>query len=904
MKRVKYAIFFAAAALVCVLFLVSGFSSYGVRAVTADGTAADATRIEEVSAPEAYGPTPTDAQMKYYKDELAVFVHFSMSTFNGKEWSDGTDPADTFNPGEGYDTDKWLEVFSDAGFKRIIVTAKHHDGFNIYPTKITDYDVASSSWKDGKGDVLADVSASCKKYGMDMGVYLSPWDQNLPSYPTDVGPDYNDTYVAQIKEIFSRYGGRDGTIVEFWMDGANGNAANRPKYDIQRWWDTLFELNPDIVFQQNYGAPLRWVGNEAGYASETSWQTINKDYIWNLYDLNGREDAGYLHTGAPYTGGAEDDKNNGTVWSIPEVDVSIRSGWFWKEDQSPKTAEQLAKIYFESVGRGSPLLLNVPPTDNGDIDERDIESLQGFREILDNTFGRDFTDGATAEASETRGDSAAFAAGNVSDDDYDTYWTMDDGRTSGSVTVTLAEPSLIDVVEVQEYVPLGQRIESFDVDVYAGGKWIEFASGTTVGYKRLLQGAPLLAEKIRVTVNDSLAVPLINNISAYKADERIAEQPLTVPGRIEAENYSETYGEVKTESGTGADGSDSLAFIEDGDYVVYRNVRFDRDPVQFAISYAGLGANDIEVRMDSLDGPVLAALDLPSIDSTYRNYRTATADVVYDGEISVGYHDLYLKLNDGINIDWFEFICADTVTIEPAEQIVLEGGEAEIVLKRSGGDMSGTISVTVETVPGTAVEDQCYVGLAEQIVFGPGETEKTIKIRTIDSHYTDSGDIYFDAVIKEPSANASIGYRSSARITLRSSDKSMPDRIQAVDYAQGSPNLLKEQKAPDGGWNIGAVRDGNYALYEDIAFGETPGKIRVCYSGSETPTITFRLGDQSGEVLAVCELDDPGSYDTYIEREYDITYTGETLNGVYDIYVELNAGLNFAWFEFIEDTAA
>ena len=900
MRKTKYFVF--SAALLAVLMLFSML--LGVTAL-ASGLETEPIVFSEtgsessnVSAPKAYGPTPTEAQMKYYKDELAVFVHFSMSTFNGKEWSDGTDSVNTFNPGEGYDTDKWLEIFKEAGFKRIIVTAKHHDGFNIYPTKVTDYSVASSSWKDGKGDVLADISASCKKYGMDMGVYLSPWDQNLPSYTTDVGPDYNDTYIAQMKEIFENYGGQDGTLVEFWMDGANGSASTRPTYDIQRWWDTLFELNPEIVFQQNYGAPLRWVGNEQGYACETNWQTINKDYIWNLYSEKGQEDAGYLHTGAPYTGGAVNDKNNGTIWSIPEVDVSIRSGWFWKENQSPKTAEQLAKIYFESVGRGSPLLLNVPPTSNGDIDERDIESLQGFRSILDNTFSVDFTDGGSAEASAVRGDSAKFAASNVIDGDYDTYWTMNDGQKTGSVTVDLAKPTTIDVVELQEYIPLGQRIESFSVEVYTGGEWRSFGSGTTIGYKRLIQGTPVVAEKIRVTINDSLAVPLLNNISAYKADERIEKQPLTVPGRIEAETYNETHGAAKVESGTGANGSDSLAFLEDGDYVVYKNVRFDGKPVQFTMSYAGLGANDIEVCLDSLNGPVLATLDLPSIDSTYRNYETVTVDVAYDGEALGGYHDLYLKLNKGINIDWFEFACANTITIEPEVQTIFEGGKAEIVLRRSGGDMSDSVSVTVETVPGTAVVDQCYVGLTERITFDPGETEKTIKIQTIESQYTDNGDIYFDVIIKEPSDNASIGYQSSARITLRSSDESMPDRIQAVDYVQGSSNMLKEQKGPDGGWNVGAIKDGNYALYSGIMFGETPGKIKLCYSGDKTPTITFRLGGAGGEILAVCTLDNPGGYGNYIEREYDITYDGQALNGAYDIYVELNAGLNLAWFEF------
>ena len=427
----------------------------GLAFVTAASINMPAAYAQEVTAPAAYGPTPSDAQMKYYKDELAIFNHFGVNTYTNREWGDGTEDPDIFNP-VNLDTDQWIEAFKEAGFKRCLITAKHHDGFNLYPTSVTDHSVESSSWQDGKGDVLKEYYESCKKYDMDMGVYLSPWDQNLPSYSVDVPPDYNDTYVQQIEEIFENYSDPEHPIVEFWMDGACGDPETRPVYDIQRWWDKLEELNPDIVYQQNYGAPLRWVGNESGYASNTSWQTIDGQRLWDDYFVRGIEDSNYLHNGEPYIPGAENADD--LVWSVPEVDVRIRSGWFYHANEEPKTPEELVQIYFDSVGRGSPLLLNVAPNPEGLIDQKDIDSLMGFHDILENTFDVNYAEGASAEATQVRGNHPDYAAENVTDNDYDTYWTMDDGQTTGSVTVELDEHTLMDVIEIQEYIPLGQRI--------------------------------------------------------------------------------------------------------------------------------------------------------------------------------------------------------------------------------------------------------------------------------------------------------------------------------------------------------------------------------------------------------------------------------------------------------------
>ena len=715
-----------------------------------------ASAAETPPPPEAYGPTPSAGQMKYYKDELAAFVHFGVNTFTGKQWGDGKEDPNLFQP-DKLDTDQWVSAFKDAGMKRVLITAKHHDGFCLYPSKWTKHSVESSSWRGGKGDVLADLSDSCKKYDMDMGVYLSPWDQNMPCYPTNVEPDYNDAYVGQMEEIFENYGGQDGSIVEFWMDGANGG-NNRPKYDIQRWWDTLFRLNPDIVFQQNYGAPLRWVGNEQGYANDESWQTLNKKYVWDLYDQQGKEDSAYLHKGEPYPGG--------DIWSTPEVDVSIRSGWFYDPNQHPKTPEQLADIYFSSVGLGSPLLLNVPPNKDGLIEQEDLDSLKGFRDILDNTFSKNLADGATAEATATRGNNAEYGAKNVLDGDYDTYWTMDDGQTTGSVTIDLPEPTLMDVIEIQEYIPLGQRISSFQTEVMLDGNWVDYGSGKTIGYKRLVKGNPVVAEKIRVTVTDALAVPLLNNISVYKADERIALAAQAVPGKIEAEDASKVNGRTIIENCP--EGTKNLGYVQNGDYALYQGVRFDQTPLKFNLRYSGEGNPQITLRLDSLDGPVIAQLTANSTGS-YSSYKTASADVIYDGEIT-GYHDLYLCLNAGLNVNWFELTGKNTMNLSPARQTVYEGDVAEVTVIRSEEDLSEPVTVQVETAPGTAVHGRHYLDITQTLTFAPGETEQTVQIQTVDNSEAE-GDTAFSVLLKTPSGNAVIGSISTSVITIRDNDQ-------------------------------------------------------------------------------------------------------------------------------------
>ena len=788
----------------------------GLAFVTAASMNMPAAYAQEVTPPEAYGPTPSDAQMKYYKEELAIFNHFGVNTYTNMEWGDGTEDPDIFNP-VNLDTDQWIEAFKEAGFKRCLITAKHHDGFNLYPTSVTDHSVESSSWRDGKGDVLKEYYESCKKYDMGMGVYLSPWDQNLPSYSVDVPPDYNDTYVKQIEEIFENYSDPEHPIVEFWMDGACGDPETRPVYDIQRWWDKLEELNPDIVYQQNYGAPLRWVGNESGYASNTSWQTIDGQRLWDDYFVRGIEDSNYLHNGEPYIPGAANADD--LVWSVPEVDVRIRSGWFYHANEEPKTPEELVKIYFDSVGLGSPLLLNVAPNREGLIDQKDIDSLMGFRDILDNTFDVNYAEGASAEATAVRGNHPDYAAENVTDNDYDTYWTMDDGQTTGSVTVELDEPTLLGVIQIQEYIPLGQRISSFTVDVRVNGEWMPYGEGGTIGYKRLVKGAPITADAVRVNITGAYAVPLINNVSVYKADSRIEEETVQVPGKIMAAEFQEKSGSVFAEN-KGPNGGSNIGGIQNGDYTVYKSVMFNQTPSKVKFTYSGGNAAEITFRLDSADGPVLAQF-VAEPTGDYGVYETKEYDVQYTEDLS-GYHDIYLCLNAGLNVASFELMGSNQMTLAESEVNVYEGESVDVTVVRENPTAGESASVTVTTEPDTAVHGRHFEHKQEVVAFGPDETEKTVTINTIDNEEI-SGELSFNVVLSDPSENAVLGGTTVEKISIKDNDtvytESNPLALSAVP---GEPVDVEAEMMMLTGLADTYEREGDSGGKEVINLGNNP----------------------------------------------------------------------------------
>jgi len=462
---------------------------------------------KETPPPAPLLPIPADNQLAWHQMELNAFVHFTTNTFTGKEWGYGDESPTIFNPTD-YDADQWVLTFKEAGFKGVILTCKHHDGFCLWPSKYTEHSVKNSVWKEGKGDVVRDVMRACKKYELKFGVYLSPWDRNHAEYGS---PAYVDYYRNQLNEIFTTY----GPVFEMWFDGANGGdgyyGGKREKRSIQGstyydWPTTLNlvrELEPEILFFSDAGPGVRWVGNERGVAGETNWNTITPD---TLYAGKGGIEQ-LLNTGA----------ENGTHWIPAEVDVSIRKGWFYhaEEDTLVKTPQQLFEIYLTSVGRGSTLLLNIPPDRRGRVHKIDSASLMGFRALVDSTFKHNLALNKSVQVSSFRGKDKKYNAANLVDQNPEAYWTTDDDITSATIEIDLGKSQQLNFIELQEYIQLGQRVKGFTVEARVNNAWQQIAAGTTIGYKRILKVNGIHTDAVRVSITDSKACPMIAEVGVY-----------------------------------------------------------------------------------------------------------------------------------------------------------------------------------------------------------------------------------------------------------------------------------------------------------------------------------------------------------------------------------------------------
>ena len=462
---------------------------------------------KEVAPPAASLPVPSEAQLRWHEMEQNAFIHFTTNTFTDLEWGYGNEDPSVFNP-TSFNADQWITTLKEAGFKGAILTCKHHDGFCLWPSDYTDHDVAASPWMNGRGDVVKEVSEACKRHGLKFGVYLSPWDRNHAEYGR---PAYVDYYRNQLKEIFTRY----GPVFEMWFDGANGGSgyyggANETRRiagsTYYEWPVTLAlvrEMEPDILFFSDAGPGVRWVGNERGVAGETNWNTLTPDTLFagkpGIQEL--------LNTGDP----------NGTQWIPAEVDVSIRPGWFYhpKEDSLVKSPEKLFDIYLTSVGRGSTLLLNVPPDRRGLIHENDVASLKAWRKLIDDTFRNNLALHAEATATEYRGESARFSPAKTTDGDKDTYWAVNDSTTTAALEIDLGQSREIRYVIIQEYIKLGQRVKSFTVEGRENNEWRPLASATTIGYKRILKFDPVQADRIRIRITSSKPCPILSNVEVY-----------------------------------------------------------------------------------------------------------------------------------------------------------------------------------------------------------------------------------------------------------------------------------------------------------------------------------------------------------------------------------------------------
>ena len=473
------------------------------------------TRID---APAPYGVLPTEAQVEWQKMEYNLFMHFGPNTFTGAEWGSGQEKAELFNP-TALDCCQWASIAKAAGMKGIIITAKHHDGFCLWPNPVSRHTVAQSSWRDGKGDVLKDLSEACDEYDLGFGVYISPWDRNDPHYGTD---EYNDVFVKTLKSALGNY----GHVFEQWFDRACGEGPNGKQqiYDWPLFNSTVLKMQPDAIIFSDYGPGCRWVGNEAGSAGRTCWSTMNVNDDFTGPPVSRRE----LNEGI----------KGANTWAAAETDVSIRPGWFWRESENSrvKSLQHLLKIYYESVGRNSLLLLNVPPDTRGLIHEVDSARLMEFRAALDEIFSVDLAAGAEIEAENVRGGARRFSAQNLLHHDYDRYWAVDDDVTKVSLVVTLPEQRTFNRVQLQEYIPLGQRVSAFSIEALdEDGIWQPIARETTIGYKRIVHVPTTTTTAVRVNIEESEACPVLNGFALFMDDVYVSyEQSNVLTGMVKS----------------------------------------------------------------------------------------------------------------------------------------------------------------------------------------------------------------------------------------------------------------------------------------------------------------------------------------------------------------------------------
>ncbi|MFV0537730.1 MAG: alpha-L-fucosidase [Dysgonomonas sp.] len=473
-----------------------------------------------------YGVLPTKDQIDWQQLEYYMFIHFGPNTFTNVEWGDGKEDPLVFNPSD-LDCRQWAATAKAAGMKGIIITAKHHDGFCLWPSKYSTHTVRESPWKDGKGDVLRELSDACREYDLKFGVYLSPWDQNHPAYGTS---QYNEIFSNTLDEVLSTY----GEVFEQWFDGANGEGHEGKKqvYDWDMFHETVYWNQPHAIIFSDVGPGCRWMGNERGVAGETNWSTLNITGFGPGRDAPASE---ILNAG----------QQGGEAWVPAETDVSIRPGWFYSPDTNDKvkSVEKLMDIYYTSVGRNSNLLLNVPPDRRGRIHPTDSARLMEFRRAREEAFADNLAIKASLKVSSTRKDETKtwnrYEAYNVLDDNYNTYWTTNDNELNPSIEIDLKKVQTLNRLLLQEYIPLGQRIKSFTVKYWDAKKkaWTNLAEGTTIGYKRILRFPSVSTQKLRVEFN-ALASPVISKVALYNAPELVeAERIVDNKNKIDVKDW-------------------------------------------------------------------------------------------------------------------------------------------------------------------------------------------------------------------------------------------------------------------------------------------------------------------------------------------------------------------------------
>ena len=573
----------------------------------------------KVKVPKPINPIPSQEQSDWQKLETYAFIHFGLNTYNDLEWGYGNTPASTFNP-VNLDCEQWVATLKQCGMKGVILTAKHHDGFCLWQTETTDYSIANSPYKNGKGDMVKELSDACKKYGLKFGLYLSPWDRNNSEYGRE---DYVETYHKQIDELTSNY----GDLFEFWFDGANGGngyygGADETRsidakkyYDYERARDTILKRHPDAMIFGGTCQTIRWVGNEQGWAGDTDWCMINPELSDNTKHLN--------H-------GSE----NGTHWIPAEVDVSIRPGWFYhkREDHQVKSVAQLTDIYYRSVGHNANLLLNFPINLDGKIPALDSLRATEWHEIIVNDFKDNILKNAEVRVDNERG--RKFKAENVIDDDWDTYWATDDGYNFGTISFSFDKPVKMNRVVLQEYIPLGQRVKDFYMEGELNGKWFKinpFDTLSTIGYKRIVRFNTVELDKLIIYFEESRGPLCINNIEAYCAPILLTEPAIS-------RNYDNI---VTIES---SDNEADIYYTTDGSNPDENSSRYDN---AFVFNNKGvIKAITYDHNTKKKSDISMKELDLPK-----EYYQTSSSNKIFDGNTN---SMVYLDIDEPIVITFKE----------------------------------------------------------------------------------------------------------------------------------------------------------------------------------------------------------------------------------------------------------
>lgn len=743
------------------------------------------TGTAEAPAPDSVVPDAN--QFRYQKEELAAFCHFGPNTFNEIEWGEhygNQKPSEIFTLKNDFDAETLVKTLKDAGFKKLIVTAKHHDGFCIWDSEHTEYDVKASGYKDknGESDILAEISKACTDQNMDMGLYLSPWDIHEPSYgykdehgnpttPDKDAKDYNEFYNNQLEEILGnpKYG-NDGHFVEVWMDGAKGSGANAQEYDFKKWFKTIQDnegkaagYDADcMLFGAEAYTTVRWIGNELGIAGKDTWSKskVNKDK--NTINSNKQGNA---------TVGFED----GDQWTVPEADARITSGWFWgTKKNTPKTMEELSDMYFNSVGHNATLLLNVPPNNQGTVDKAILDRVTEFGNNIKATFKTNLAKaaGASVKVSEVRGGAKEYKPGNMIDDNDETYWATSDGKKSGEILIDLGKEIKFDVVSVEEAIQNGQRINNYKIEYRNGdsGAWTLLEEGKTIGAKRLCRTSETTARQIKITVGTSDGkVPMISEVGVYKSTEDM-EKPNPIPKGMEVIDVEDK------------DVADGKGFTFKGKW----NPENQPQYINGTNTWANAGA-ELELKFHGTKAYLFGTLDPGHgtveitvddgekvIVDTKASKRAVGQRWFETPDLEDGDHTIKLKVTGkAVGIEAAAVINnggKGMIELESDAYTMNEDETKSLKVKRVGGT-KGEIRAKLQPNPGTAIQDDYDTTLIPDIVLGENQTETTADVKTR-RNTNKTGDQYFTAEITDVSEGAILGFNKKAKITIKDMESS------------------------------------------------------------------------------------------------------------------------------------